>query len=195
MKHAVIVGHPNPDSFTLTMARTYCDAVRARGGDPVLRDLYRMGFDPCLKAEEIPRPGGFTPDAHVVDERVEICDAEVFCFVYPLWFNLPPAIVKGYIDRVFGMGFGYGPIRDGGNQPLLSGRRMISFSSSGAPEDWLQETGAWAAIRTLVDGQLAQVCGLQVVDHIHFGGVLKNMIPESVEDCQARVRLAVAEHF
>jgi NAD(P)H dehydrogenase (quinone) len=195
VKHAVIVGHPNRDSFTLTMARAYCDAVKERGGNPVLRDLYRMDFDPCLKAEEIPRPGGFTPGAQIIEERELIGDAEVFCFVYPLWFNLPPAILKGYIDRVFGMGFGFGPIQDGGNQPLLSNRRMITLSSSGAPDQWLHDSGAWSPIRTLVDGHFASVCGLQVVDHVHFGGIVKNMVPEAVEDCQARVRQAVAEHF
>lgn len=195
MKHAVIAGHPVAESFTLTMARAYCEFVRARGGEAVLRDLYRMDFDPCLKAEEIPRPGGFTPGAHVVDERATIGDADVFCFIYPLWFNAPPAIVKGYVDRVFGMGFGYGPIQGGGNQPLLAGRKMISFSSSGAPEEWLQESGAWTAIRALFDAHFAKVCGLEVLDHVHFGGVVNGMVPEAVAGCAERVRETVAERF
>ncbi len=58
MKHAVIVAHPNPDSFTLAVARTYCEAVTAKGHEPLLRDLYAMDFDPRLKASEIPRPHG-----------------------------------------------------------------------------------------------------------------------------------------
>jgi NAD(P)H dehydrogenase (quinone) len=194
MKHAVIVGHPKPDSFTLTMAKEYCNSVWAQGQVPLLRDLYRMNFDPCLKAEEMPGPG-FGPAADVVTERELIRDAQVFTFIYPLWFNTPPAIVKGYIDRVFGMGFGYGPVRGGGNQSLLSGRRMLSFTSSGAPSEWLHETGAWTAIRTLVDGHLAQVCGLTVLDHVHFGGVIPTMVPEAVEDCADRVRTTVAEFF
>ena len=48
MKHAVIVGHPDPDSFTLALANRYVAAVRDRGHDAVLRDLYRMDFDPRL---------------------------------------------------------------------------------------------------------------------------------------------------
>ena len=194
MKHAVIVGHPREDSFTLTMAKEYCNVVWGRGQQPILRDLYRMDFDPCLKAEELPGPG-FAPAADVCAERALIGDAQVFTFIYPLWFNTPPAIVKGYIDRVFGMGFGYGPVSGGGNQPLLSGRKMLSFTSSGAPTEWLQESGAWSAIRDLVDGHLATVCGLSVLDHINFGGVIPTMVPEAVEACADRVRTAVTELF
>lgn len=193
MKHAVIAAHPDPESFTLTMARTYCAAVERRGGEAILRDLYSIEFDPCLKAGEL--PGGFAAEADVAAERELIGDAQVFAFFYPLWFNAPPAMLKGYVDRVFGMGFGFGPQVGGQNEPLLVGRRMISFTSSGAPEQWLQDSGAWTAIRILFDSHFAQVCGMGVVDHIHFGGVTRGMKVEAVADCQDRVRRAVAERF
>jgi len=194
MKHAVIVAHPDRDSFTLTMARAYCEAAEAKGDEPILRDLYRMGFDPRLGAGEIPRPGGFAPAQDVRAEREVVGDAAIFAFFYPLWFNAPPAILKGYLDRIFTMGFGYGPVQGGGNQPLLGGRRMISFSSSGAPHEWLEDTGAWTAIRTL-DGHLARVCGLGVVDHLHFGGIVPGIVPEAVERCAGEVRRTVVERL
>lgn len=187
MKHAVIVGHPDPDSFTLAVARRYCDAVAARGHEPVLRDLYGMGFDPCLKAGEIPRPGGFAPAEDVVAERGIVGDAQVFVFVHPLWFYDRPAIVKGYIDRVFGMGFGYGPVRGGGNEQRLVGRKLLSFTSTGAPTEWLQEEGSWEPIRTLLDEHLARVCGLQVLDHVHFGEITSDLPQAAFEDCMRRV--------
>jgi NAD(P)H dehydrogenase (quinone) len=170
-KHAVVVAHPNPDSFTLSVAHRYCAAAQARGYRPVLRDLYRMGFDPRLRSDEIPRPGGFGPAEDVKAERSLVGDADVFVFVYPLWFYDRPAILKGYIDRVFGMGFGYGPIAGGRNQPLLAGRGMLSFTSSGSPLAWLQEEGTWAPILTLLDSHLSRVCGFSVLDHVHFGEV------------------------
>jgi NAD(P)H dehydrogenase (quinone) len=70
-----------------------------------------------------PRPAGFAPGADVARERELLADADVFAFIYPLWFNVPRAVVTGYVQRVFGMGFGYGPIREGRNQPLPEGRR------------------------------------------------------------------------
>ena len=190
MKHAVIVAHPNPSSFTLSAARTYCEAVGKSGGDVLLRDLYRMNFAPCLEAGEIPSTAGFAPRLDVMSERQLLTDVDVFAFVYPLWMNAQPAMMKGYIDRVFGMGFAYGPGR-GGNVPLLKSRKMISFTSGGAPTDWVVSSGAWSAIRKLFDEHFAAVCGLDLIDHLHFGGVTPGIRSDAVEAHLARVRDAV----
>jgi NAD(P)H dehydrogenase (quinone) len=195
MKHAVIVGHPDPKSFNLAIAASYCDALRARGHEAVLRDLYRMGFDPVLKDGELPRAEKNIPAPDVVAERGVIADADVFVFVYPLWFNAPPAIIKGYMDRVFGLGFGFGPIRQGGNGPLLRGKRLLSFSSSGAPSDWVRKEGALAAIRNLFDEHFAAVCGLKLVDHVHFGGIRPMMAPYVVDAAIGKVQATVARLF
>jgi NAD(P)H dehydrogenase (quinone) len=195
MKHAVIVAHPDRDSFNVTVARRYGLAAEALGHQVELRDLYRIGFDPRLQASEIPRPGGFAPGEDVKAERAAIGDADVFVLVYPLWFNGPPAMLKGYFDRVFGMGFGYSPHGSEGNRPMLAGRKLISFTSSGAPTDWMNQEGSLAALRNLVDDHLAGVCGFEVVDHIHFGGVFPGMVIGRVESCEAEVAAAVARHF
>lgn len=195
MKHAVIVGHPDPGSFNLTIARHYCESVQAKGQQAILRDLYRIGFDPVLKNEELPAPGKARAAEDVRKERSVIGDADVFTFVYPLWFNAPPAMIKGYMDRVFGLGFGFGPIHEGGNLPLLKGKRLLSFSSSGAPADWVRKEGALAAIRNLFDEHFAAVCGLRLLDHIHFGGIHPMMAPHVIEDATAQLEAAVLRLF
>ena len=195
MKHAVIVGHPDPESFNLSVAHAYCDAVAAGGGEAVLRDLYRMDFDPRLQAGEIPKPRGFRPADDITAERAVVGDADVFVFVYPLFFNAPPAMIKGYIERMFGMGFGYGQHRLEGAEQLLVGRKMISFTSSGSPTDWLKQEGGWKALRNLVDFHLAAVCGLEVVDHVHFGGVGPGIRPDVVERHLKKVRKTVEQRF
>lgn len=194
MKHAVIVAHPNPQSFTHSVARAYCEAVAARGHDVLLRDLYAMDFDPRLKASEIAGTPGFAPADDVKAERAGLTDADVFCFVYPFWVNAAPAILKGYIDRVFGISFAYGPDGDG-NQPLLGGRKMISFTSSGAPTEWVHKTGAWHAEVTLFDNHVATLSGLQVLDHVHFGNVVPGMRADVAESHFAEVRATVAKYF
>ena len=195
MKHVVIVAHPNPESFNLEVARTYCKAARERGHEPLVRDLYRMNFDPRLRAGEIPGVEGFTPAPDIVIEREMVRDAEVFAFVYPLWFYAPPAMIKGYIERVFSMGFGFGGIQGGGNTPKLRGRKMITFSSSGSPLEWVKQEGAWVAIRRLFDQHVSEVCGLTVVDHVHFGGVTIGMRTDVVTQYLATVRQTVSQHF
>jgi NAD(P)H dehydrogenase (quinone) len=194
VKHAIIVAHPNLESFNLTMARAYQAAAQRSGGQAVLRDLYRIGFDPRLADGEIPRPGGFAPAEDVKAERALIGDADVFVFVYPLWFNGPPAMMKGYVERVFGMGFGYGAGQTGA-EPLLRGRMMVSISSSGAPKDWMVETGAWQAVRKLFDEHFSAVCGLSVVDHLHFGEIVPGITAEAVKSCAAEVEAMVDAHF
>jgi len=194
MKHAVIIAHPNADSLTCSIGRAYAKHVKLLGQEAVVRDLYRMGFDPCLKACEIPTPTGFEFGADVVAERKLLADVDVFALVYPFWFNAPPAILKGYIDRVFSMGFGYEPGL-GGAQPLLDGKRLISFSTSGAPEHWVRETGAFRALVALFDQHVSAMCGLQMVDHVHTGGIVSDMRDDAVEDVFLGVRRAIDAHF
>lgn len=123
-----------------------------------------------------------------------LADVQVFAFVYPLWLNTPPAILKGYWERVFGLGFAYGS-RSGDNVPLLEGRKMVSFTSSGAPTEWVKSTGAWDAMRTLFDQHLAALCGLQIVDHIHFGGIVPGIRKDAVERQLETVASFVESHF
>jgi NAD(P)H dehydrogenase (quinone) len=194
MMHAVIVAHPNPDSFTCAVANAYAAAVRGLGQEAVVRDLYRLDFDPRLKADEIPDHPGYRAAPDVAAERLVVGGADVFAFVYPFWFNAPPAILKGYADRVFGAGFGYAPAL-GVTQPLLKGRRLISFSSSGAPDAWINQTNALEALMTVFDRHVAGVCGLSVIDHVHSGGIVPGVTAESVEAILDDVGAVVRRHF
>src|SRR4051812_44732224 len=103
-RHAVILCHPDAHSFNHAIAETYCDAVRANGQEAILRDLYAIGFDPVLKANERPTLAGFAPSADVERELAVLRTCDVFVLVYPIWFGTPPAMVKGYIERVLGSG-------------------------------------------------------------------------------------------
>ena len=194
MKHAIIVAHPRAQSFTASVADAYAKACEAQGHGTAIRDLYRIGFDPCLKAGELPFENSFRPEPDVVIERDLLKDCDVFAFFYPLWLNTPPAIVKGYLERVFGFGFAYGA---GGHSynPLLTGRKLISFSSSGAPLEWIRETGVLGAVQVLFDNYFAKLCGMTVLEHIHFGGVLPGASPSFVQARLHDVQIKVTEHF
>jgi NAD(P)H dehydrogenase (quinone) len=78
---------------------------------------------------------------------------------------------------------------------MLSGRKLISFTSSGAPNEWVVESGAWEAMRRHFDHHFAAVCGLSAVDHVNFGGVGPGMRSDAVERCAAMVRKTVADLF
>lgn len=194
MKHAAIIAHPKFASFTGSVAATYARACTDLGHSVVVRDLYSIGFDPLLKAMELPVEESFQPGSDVIAERNLIRDCEVFAFFYPIWLNAPPAILKGYLERVFGFGFAYGA---GGRSytPLLAGRQLISFSSSGAPADWLEETGSLPALKTLFDQYFAKLCGMTILDHVHVGNVTPGASQYFVQARLNDVQKIVIRHF
>ncbi len=195
MKHAVIVVHPSGRAFTRLMADTYVAAVKALGHEVLVRDLYAMNFDPRLHVDELPSRDGGEPRPEIVIERAMLRDTDVFAFFYPIWFGSPPAMLKGYIERVFGAGFGYASVKGGGNAPLLTGRRMISFTSTGSENTWLVDSGSWNAVRKVFNDRLTSACGLESVEHVNFGGVDADMPPGRVEEAVGEVRDVVAEVF
>ncbi len=194
MKHAVIFAHPRARSFTAAVAEAYAGAVRACGDMVEVRDLYRIGFDPCLRAEEIPGEADPAPAPDVAAERERLKDCGVFALVYPFWLNAPPAMLKGYLDRVFGFGFAFGGEGHSFN-PLLGGRKLISFTSSGAPTQWVEQTGALAAEQTLFDRYFAALCGMTTLAHVHFGGVVNGASPSFVKARLGDVERTVIKHF
>jgi NAD(P)H dehydrogenase (quinone) len=194
MKHAIILAHPARKSLNAAIAQTYRAAVERLGHEVIVRDLCAMRFDPCLHAAEIPGPQAPKFRADVLRERALLADVDVFALVYPLWFNTPPAILKGYVDRVFGMGFGFGPAF-GGTEPRLTGRKLISFTTSGAPDFWMRDTGALSALQRLFDAHLGGTCGLTVVDHAHFGGMVTGITEAAFGEVMAKVRTAATAHF
>jgi NAD(P)H dehydrogenase (quinone) len=175
MKHALIVGHPDPNSFTMAMAHRYAQTVSALGHSHVTRDLYRLDFDPRMKLSELADRPTWSPAPDAEAERQAIGDADVFAFFYPLWFNSPPAIIKGYIERVFGAGFGYEQLRAGGQGPLLTGRDLVHITASGSTSAWLNEQGSWESFRGLFDTYFGKVCGMRVRQHIHFDAIVPGL--------------------
>lgn len=194
MRHAIILAHPKSTSFCASIARTSVRTLRALGHTVSLRDLYRMDFDPRLQAGEIPVYTGYAPAADVVDERRRLSRVDSFIFVYPFWFNAPPAILKGYVDRVFSMGFGYRP-GSGGSEPLLTGKSLISVSTSGAPEQWVAGTGALAALETTFERHLAAVTGMTFRGHTHLGEIRSSLSREAAGAMLDQVENALRTAF
>jgi NAD(P)H dehydrogenase (quinone) len=192
MKHAIIVGHPDPQSFTMSMAAAYAEALPATRHTFVVRDLYRLDFDPRVKLSEIADRAHWESAPDVSEEREILRDVDVFVFIYPLWFNSPPAIIKGYIERVFGAGFGYAQAQDGIMKPLLAGRQLVHISASGSRLSWLNEQGSWSSLCTLFDDYFATLCGMRVHPHIHFDsivpGIEQRWINQNLRTLQTKVQ-------
>jgi NAD(P)H dehydrogenase (quinone) len=167
LKHAIIACHPAESSFTLAIAKRYAKAVRSHGHETIVRDLYRLAFDPVLRLEE--RNG--EPAADVIAEWEALGEIDVFVLVYPIWFGAPPAMLKGYIDRVLGAGRTRGEAREGARGSILQGKHPVSLTLSGSMRAWLDEKGVMESLRNLFDRYLGEVFGLPETHHYHFDGV------------------------
>lgn len=195
MKHAIILAHPEPNSFNGSVANTYAQAVRVRGHQAIVRDLYAIGFDPCLKANERPDKCEQSVAPDIAAERALLADVDVFVLVYPVWLGSAPAILKGYLERVFNQGFAFDGFEAGQMRPLLTDRRLLSFTSSGSTNAWMDETGLRMSLRYVIDGYLSKVFGLEVLDHVHFPSIAPGLDERWVLENLATVRTRVAELF
>lgn len=191
-KHVVVLSHPDADSFNMAVAQAYCETVRDHGHQAVLRDLYRMSFDPVLKASERPTAPDFALSPDIAAELEAIGGADVFVLIYPIWFGTPPAMIKGYVERVLGAGFSHHSVRTHAFSPLLGGKQLLSFTSSGAPKQWLTDQDALVSLQTVFDGYLARAFSMVSPDHVHFASVADDLdvhaVAEKLDQARARAR-------
>jgi NAD(P)H dehydrogenase (quinone) len=187
-RHVVVLAHPNAHSFNALVADAYCEAVRAAGQDPIVRDLYAMGFDPVLKDSERPHEGGTTLSPDVRVEREAILGSDVFVFVYPIWFGMPPAILKGYVDRVLGAGVTPREMQSGTGTDLLRDKRLVSITSSGASKAWLNQQDQIESLRALFERYLAHGFGMKAYDDIHFGETIEGLSQDFIDPLLAKVQ-------
>lgn len=174
-KHLVVLCHPDTHSFNAAVAEKYCAAVEECGQEAILRDLYDMRFDPILRIEEQPDTRAFFQCPHVAYELNMIAEADVIVLVYPIWFGLPPAMLKGYVDRVMGSDFSYGAMRDRDAKSKLAGAHLLSFSSSGNSQIWLEEQGQWHSLIQIFDRYLERAFSMASTEHVHFASIVDGL--------------------
>lgn len=105
MKITIIVANPNTTSFNHAIAQTAREIALTNGHEVYFHDLYAEHFDPIAISQELPKGG-------VVDEEIqrycrELIESEGIIIVHPNWWGMPPAILKGWIDRVIRPGVAY----------------------------------------------------------------------------------------
>ena len=151
----IVVAHPEPKSFNHAMANAAAQALKQAGHSVAISDLCGEGFRADIgrhdmtsvadgdrfhiQAEQTQatRQNAFAPD--IAREQARVAEADNIILQFPLWWGGPPAILKGWIDRVLAYGFGYvdGRRFDSG---LFQGRRaMLSVTTGGTPDRFSQE--------------------------------------------------------
>ena len=144
MRVLVVHSHPDPESFNAFLCRETLAALERAGHETRLIDLYAESFDPALsradwRAYEDQARNGDTVSEHVAALRW----AEGLIFVYPTWWYGAPAMLKGWLDRVWLPGVAFELEPDGPIRPALTHIRKLGVvTSCGASWLWTQIVGA-----------------------------------------------------
>jgi len=192
-RHAVILCHPDAHSFNRAVADTYCGAVMEHGHEAVLRDLYGMEFDPVLKADERPTRADFELKPDVARELAILRNCDVLVLIYPIWFGTPPAMLKGYVERVLGSGVDPKSVELRRPTSFMAGKRLLSFTTSATSASWLSQQGEWLSLRYLFDHYLTRAFSMLPDQHIHFPGVVPGMEARWAEQHLYQVRQQARE--
>ncbi|MCX2708195.1 MULTISPECIES: NAD(P)H-dependent oxidoreductase [Pseudomonas] len=164
MKVLIVHAHPEPQSFNGAMTRTAVRALTQQGHQVQVSDLYAMGWESVLSVNEFSElndSGFFNPAKEqehaqqtgticfeVAQEQAKVRDVDLVIFQFPVWWFSMPAILKGWVDRVFSKGFAYSSGRkyDTG---LLKGKRAMLSITTGTADTLYSPSG--------IDGDLHHV--------------------------------------
>jgi NAD(P)H dehydrogenase (quinone) len=160
MKILVILAHPNPKSFNAAIAQVVVQTLEANNREVLFHDLYRENFDPVLPMGEIKKKASLP--APIEQHSAELAAAGGIIIIHPSWWGQPPAILKGWIDRVFHLEVAYRlPGKDGRGIPLglLPAQVALVFTTSNTPP--LREIDFYGdPLQNIWENCVFRVCGV-----------------------------------
>ena len=134
MKILVVIAHPNTNqSFNHAIADQVCKTLSLENHDLIVRDLYAEHFDPVLPLNEEKLTIEELPQV-IQDNIADVRAADGLIFIHPNWWGTPPAILKGWIDRILRAGFAY-KFSENGVVQLLNDKIVQVFTTSNTPQD------------------------------------------------------------
>src|SRR5262249_26087620 len=146
-----VYAHPNPDSFNAAILRTAINALRTAGHQVDILSLYDEQFSASMTADERRRYDSNDPimDSQVRRHAELLLQAEALVFVYPTWWFGVPAILKGWLERVFLPGVAFTLDSKRKVRPNLRNlRRLVGITTYGSPY-WYVRLAGDAGRRTL----------------------------------------------
>jgi len=192
---SVILGHPETGSFNHAIAQTAVTALEAAGHQVRFHDLCAEGFEALLPAGEAGR-GAALPPA-IAAHCEEIASADGIVIVHPNWWGQPPAILKGWIDRVLRVDVAYkfeeGDSGEGIPLGLLRAKAAVVFNTSNTPA--ARERDVFGdPLEALWCDCIFSLCGVEVFERRMFGVVVTSTLEER-QAWLAEVRQIVTRHF
>jgi NAD(P)H dehydrogenase (quinone) len=188
MKITIIYSNHQNGNFNEQLLDRLKASLLKAGHEFVIRDLYAMDFNPVLRTRDFEMIGSGQIPEDISKEQSFVKWADLLLFIYPVWWGGMPAIVKGYIDRVFSWGFAY-KSNGNGAYPLLTGKSAMVMSTMGQSRaDY--EKGMFKAMNTINVEGVFGFCGIEVIEEIYFSSI-HNISQEEKEQYFAQGILAI----
>jgi NAD(P)H dehydrogenase (quinone) len=130
MKHLIIYAHPDAKSHARTTLEKVKEELDRKKEHYEILDLYHMKFDPVLSYGELYEK---KVPLEILDLQHKIKEYNHIIFIYPIWWNSMPAILKGFFDRTFSAGFAF-KYENKRPKGLLNGKKATLFVSTGSPK-------------------------------------------------------------
>jgi NAD(P)H dehydrogenase (quinone) len=170
---SVILAHPRHGSFNHAIAATVLQTLESQGNEVWFHDLYQENFDPVLLTPEFERQAYLHP---LLEQHCrEIAQAQGIVIVHPNWWGQPPAILKGWVDRVLRPEVAYrfleGDQGDGVPVGLLKAKAALVFTTSNTPRE--RELAVFGdPLETLWKNCIFGLCGIPLVMRQNFAVVV-----------------------
>jgi putative NADPH-quinone reductase len=195
MQVSVILAHPNRQSFNHAIAQTAIAQLRQNGHQVAFHDLYAEEFDPILPLGEIPKEASVSKE--VERHCQEISSTDGIIIVHPNWWGQPPAILKGWVDRVIRPGIAYrfadGDQGEGVPIGLLKAKAACVFNTSNTtPEREVRIFGD--PLETLWKNCVFGLCGVNTYYRQTFSVVVTSAV-EQRQEWLKNVREVVQRYF
>lgn len=153
-KILMIEGHPDPESFGAALAQAFAEGARAGGAEVTHLALGALDFDPVLR---VGHRAEQTLEPDLLAARVAIEAADHLVFEFPVWWGTLPALLKGFVDRVFLPGWAFRNTGRALPEGLLAGRSAGVLATMDSPWWWYRLKHGRAAHRGLIDATLNYV--------------------------------------
>lgn len=179
MKVLVVIAHPNNSSFNHGISKAVIEKLKGKGHDVIFHDLYDEAFDPVLPGEEIPTDSQPSPEIKKYCD--EIVSSGGIVVIHPNWWGQPPAILKGWIDRIFRFGIAYEfkevDGAEGVPAGLLNDKTALVINTSNTPMGHeIKEYGD--PLETLWRKCIFNFCGVKTFHRKMFASVVMSTADE-----------------
>lgn len=158
-KYLIVFAHPSHSGHNGYLLAKVQKILEEKKADFSLIDLYAIGYDPVLKLNELYSAGNKEINAQNLEFQEQIKSSDKLIFIYPIWWQSMPAILKGFFDRVITGGFGFKYI-NGIPVGLLKGKKAAIFATTGSPTLYNRFSNGHIGTRVLKKSILS-LCGVK----------------------------------